>query len=150
VLQTAEIAEQAQHAAEFGVTLDYNGVEVAAINAHKDAVVDKMWKGLQGALKNRGVETIIGTGRLTGTNTVEIDVADGDNRTVSAPAMVIATGSAPRELPFAPFDGKRIINSDHALHLEKLPKRAVVLGSGAVGMEFATAWHAFGVDVTVG
>ncbi|WP_052669827.1 dihydrolipoyl dehydrogenase [Nitriliruptor alkaliphilus] len=149
ILQTAEVAEYAQEAGDFGVTLDYQGIEVAALNAHKDAVVDKMWKGLQGALKGRGVETIHGTGTLTGADTVEISVEDGEDRTVSAPAIVIATGSKPKELPFAPFDGKRIISSDHALGLEKLPKRAIVLGSGAVGMEFATAWNAFGVEVTV-
>jgi dihydrolipoamide dehydrogenase len=148
VLQTAEVAETAQEAADFGVTLTYEGIEVAALNAHKDAVVDKMYKGLQGALKQRGVETITGTGKLTAADTIEVETEDG-TRTVSAPAVVVATGSAPRELPFAEFDGKRVISSDHALHLEKLPKKAIVLGSGAVGMEFATAWHAFGVEVTV-
>jgi dihydrolipoamide dehydrogenase len=149
VLQTAEVAEVAQDAADFGVTLDYHGIEVKALNEHKDAVVDKMYKGLQGALKHRGVETLHGTGKLTATDTVEVDLTDGETRTIKAPAIVVATGSKPRELPFAPFDGKRIISSDHALQLEKLPKRAIVLGSGAVGMEFATAWHAFGVEVTL-
>jgi dihydrolipoamide dehydrogenase len=149
ILQTAEVAEHAQEAADFGVTVDYQGIEVAALNAHKDGVVDKMWKGLQGALKGRGVETVIGTAKLTAADTVEIDVEDGDTRTVSAPAIVIATGSKPKQLPFAEFDGKRIISSDHAMNLEKLPKKAIILGSGAVGMEFATAWNAFGVEVTV-
>ncbi|MEX0952851.1 MAG: dihydrolipoyl dehydrogenase [Nitriliruptoraceae bacterium] len=149
VLQSAEMAEHAQEAADFGVNLDYQGVEAAAINAHKDAVVDRMWKGLQGALKGRGVETLIGEGRLTAADTVEVTLEDGESRTVRAPSVVVATGSVPRELPFARFDGKRIISSDHALTLEKLPKKAVILGSGAVGMEFATAWHAFGVEVVV-
>ncbi|MFA9429288.1 dihydrolipoyl dehydrogenase [Egicoccus sp. AB-alg2] len=149
VLQTAEVAEFAQEAADFGVTLDYQGIEVKALNEHKDAVVDKMWRGLQGALKGRQVETLHGTGKLTAQDTVEVALDEGDTRTIKAPAIVVATGSAPRELPFAPFDGKRIISSDHALHLTKLPKKAIVLGSGAVGMEFATAWNAFGVDVTI-
>jgi dihydrolipoamide dehydrogenase len=153
VLQTAEVAETAQEAADFGVTLDYQGIEVKALNEHKDAVVEKMWKGVVGALKHRGVETVHGTGKLVAKDTVEVELSaddgDGGTRTLKAPAIVVATGSKPRELPFAPFDGKRVINSDHALSLEKLPKRAVVLGSGAVGMEFATAWHAFGVEVTV-
>jgi dihydrolipoamide dehydrogenase len=148
LLQSAEVAEHAQEAAGFGVKLDYHGVEVAAVNAHKDAVVEKMWKGLQGTLKSRGVETVIGTGRLTAKDTVEVETDDG-TRTLTAPAVVLATGSEPRELPFAPIDGKRVITSDHALHLDKLPKRAIVLGSGAVGMEFATAWDAFGVEVTI-
>ena len=148
ILQTAEVAEHAQDAADFGVNVDYHGIEVAALNAHKDGVVDKMWKGLQGALKQRGVETIIGDGTMVDSHTVQVTTEDGE-RTVSAPAMVIATGSTPRELPFAPFDGERIISSDHALHLDELPGSAVILGSGAVGMEFATAWNAFGVEVTI-
>ena len=148
ILQTAEIAEHAQEAGDFGVTVDYQGIEVAALNAHKDGVVEKMWKGLQGALKGRGVETIIGTGTLTDANTVEVQTEDG-TRTVSAPAVVIATGSKPKELPFAPFDGEAILSSDHAMYLDELPGSAIILGAGAVGMEFASAWAAFGVDVTL-
>jgi dihydrolipoamide dehydrogenase len=148
LLQTAEVAEYAQDAEGFGVDLDYHGIEVAAMNAHKDGVVDKMWKGLQGALKGRGIETIIGTGKLTDANTVQVETDDGE-RTVSAAGIVVATGSKPKELPFAPFDGERVLSSDHAMYLDELPSSAVVLGSGAVGMEFASAWNAFGVEVTV-
>jgi dihydrolipoamide dehydrogenase len=148
ILQTAEVAEYAQQAGDFGVQLEYEGIEVKALNEHKDGVVDKMYKGLQGALKGRKVETVEGTGKLTAADTVEVETSDG-SRTLKAPAVVIATGSTPKELPFAEFDGKKVINSDHALHLKKLPKRAIVLGSGAVGMEFATAWNAFGVEVTI-
>ena len=148
LLQSAEVAEHAQDAADFGVTVDYQGIEVAALNKHKDSVVEKMWKGLQGALKSRGVETIEGTGTLTAADTVTVETADGE-RTVRAPNVVLASGSKPREMPFAPFDGDKVLSSDHALHLDELPASAIVLGSGAVGMEFATAWSAFGVDVTI-
>jgi dihydrolipoamide dehydrogenase len=148
LLQSAEVAEHAQDADAYGVTLSYEGIEVAALNRHKDDVVEKMYKGLQGALKGRGVETVIGAGRLVDAHTVEVETEDG-TRTISGGAVVIATGSVPRELPFAPYDGEKVINSDHALYLDQLPERAVILGSGAVGMEFATAWHAFGVEVTV-
>ncbi len=148
ILQTAEVAEHAQDAADFGVQADYHGIEVAAMNDHKQGVVDKMWKGLQGALKGRGVETVAGTATFTGPGQVTVATDDGD-RDLSAPALVIATGSVPIELPFASFDGDKVINSDHALNLDELPESALVLGSGAVGMEFATAWSAFGVDVTI-
>lgn len=148
LLQSAEVAETAQDAAAFGIDATFNGVEVAAVNKHKDGVVDKMWKGLQSALKSRGVETIHGDGAFTSSNTLTVTTSEGE-RHVSAPNIVIATGSTPRELPFAPFDGTLVLSSDHALHLEKLPKSAVILGSGAVGMEFATAWAAFGVEVTL-
>ncbi len=148
ILQTAEVAEHTQDAGEFGVNATYEGIEVAALNAHKDGVVDKMWKGLQGALKGRGVETVEGTATFTGPKSVSVDTEDG-TRELSAPSLVIATGSVPVELPFATYDGEKVINSDHALFLDELPGSAIVLGSGAVGMEFATAWSAFGVDVTI-
>ena len=148
ILQTAEVAEHAQDAEDFGVTVDYLGIEVAAMNDHKNGVVDKRWKGLQGALKGRGVETVEGTATFTGPKSVTVATDDGD-RDLAAAAMVIATGSVPIELPFAPFDGEKVINSDHALHLDELPDSVIVLGSGAVGMEFSTAWSAFGVDVTL-
>jgi dihydrolipoamide dehydrogenase len=149
ILQTAEVAESAIDAADFGVKLDYHGIDVVALNAHKDGVVDKMWKGLQGALDKRKVETVHGDARLTSSDTVEVALTDGGTRTLRAPSIVIATGSAPRALPFAPFDHERIISSDDAVHLDTLPERAIVVGSGAVGMEFATAWDAFGVEVTI-
>jgi len=151
VLQTAEVAESAHEAADFGVSLDTKSIriDVAAMNAHKDGVVEKMWKGLQGALAKRKVDVVYGDARMTSDDTVEVALTDGGTRTLRAPAIVIATGSKPRELPFARFDHKRIISSDDALHLTKLPKSAIVVGSGAVGMEFATAWSAFEVDVTI-
>jgi dihydrolipoamide dehydrogenase len=151
VLQTAEVAESAHEAADFGVSLDTKSIriDVAAMNAHKDGVVEKMWKGLQGALAKRKVDVVYGDARMTSDDTVEVALSEGGTRTLRAPAIVVATGSKPRELPFAKFDHKRIISSDDALHLTKLPKSAIVVGSGAVGMEFATAWSAFEVDVTI-
>ena len=106
------------------------------------------WTGRADRKAGRGVETVEGTGTLTAADTVSVETDDG-TREVKAPNVVLATGSQPREMPFAPFDGEKVISSDHALHLEELPSSAVVLGSGAVGMEFATAWSAFGVDVTI-
>jgi dihydrolipoamide dehydrogenase len=148
LLQSAEVADSAREAGDFGVRVELHGIDIDAVNAHKDGVVDRMHKGLESTLAGRGVETITGDGRLVGPDTVEVTTADGV-RSITAGAVVVATGSVPRELPMAPFDGKRVISSDHALHLTKLPKRAIVLGSGAVGMEFASAWAAFGVEVVL-
>lgn len=148
ILQTAEVAEHAREAGEFGVRVDYGGIDVGGMNGHKDAVVERMLRGLEGTLKGRGIEVLHGGGRLTDPRTVVIE-GDEDQRRISAPAIVVATGSRPRAVPFVDFDGHRVINSDHALGLDELPASAIVLGSGAVGMEFATAWDAFGVEVTV-
>ncbi len=145
LLQTAEIADHVRDAGEFGVQASFDGLEVAKVHEHKDSVVGAMHKGLQATLKGRGVTTLEGHGRLVDAGTVEVD-----GEQVRAEAVVIATGSAPREIPPAPFDGERIISSDHALQLDRVPERPIILGAGAVGMEFATVWHGFGADeVTV-
>ncbi len=145
LLQTAEVADHVRDAGDFGVSATLEGLEVAKVNEHKDSVVSAMYQGLQHALKARGVETIDGHGRLVDAGTVEVE-----GETFQADAVVLATGSVPREIPPAPFDGERIISSDHALNLQEVPERPIVLGAGAVGMEFATVWNGFGSDqVTV-
>ncbi|MEY3020369.1 MAG: hypothetical protein RLZZ272_1353, partial [Actinomycetota bacterium] len=148
ILQSAEVADAARDAAEFGIRVELHGIDIDAVNAHKDAVVERMFKGLESTLAGRGIETVTGDGRLAGPDTVEVTTPEGV-RHIRTGSIVVATGSVPRELPGIPFDGKRIISSDHALHLPRLPKRAIVLGSGAVGMEFASAWAAFGVEVVL-
>jgi len=148
LLQSAEVAETVADAKDFGVNATFEGIEVAAVQAHKDSVVGAMYKGLVATLKGRGVETIEGSATFTDAHTVEV-TGEGATRTLTAPDMVIATGSAPREIPIAKFDGERILSSDHALVLDHVPERAIVLGAGAVGMEFATVWSAFGGKVTV-
>ncbi|HEX2026683.1 MAG TPA: dihydrolipoyl dehydrogenase [Nitriliruptorales bacterium] len=145
LLQTAQIADHVRDAGEFGVRASFEGLEIAQVHEHKDNVVTAMWKGLQGALKGRGITTLEGHGRLVDRGTVEVD---GDR--YRADALVAATGSVPRTIPPAPFDGERIINSDHALQLDRVPERPVILGAGAIGMEFASVWHGFGAEkVTV-
>ncbi|MDQ4130324.1 MAG: FAD-dependent oxidoreductase, partial [Actinomycetota bacterium] len=147
LLQTAEIAEHAKAADGFGVKASFEGIEVAAVHAHKNAVVDSMTRGLQATLRGRGVEVIRGHGRLVESRTVQVEGEDGGS--YRGEAIVIATGSVPREIPPAPFDGASIIHSDHALSLDFVPERAVIIGAGAVGMEFASIWHAFGSEVVV-
>jgi dihydrolipoamide dehydrogenase len=145
LLHSAEIAHHVRAAGDFGVSAAFEGIEIAKVHKHKDAVVEAMYKGLQGALKSRGVRTIDGHGRLIDRATVEVD-----GERYSADAIVLATGSAPRDIPPAPFDGDRIISSDDALVLDRIPERPVVLGAGAIGMEFATVWAGFGAEqVTV-
>jgi dihydrolipoamide dehydrogenase len=145
LLQTAEVADHVRDAEEFGVQASYEGLEVSKVHEHKDSVVNAMTKGLKGALKGRGIETLEGHGRLVDQGTVEVEGTQ-----YAADAIVLATGSVPREIPPAPFDGERIINSDHALELDRVPERPIILGAGAIGMEFASVWQGFGADeVTV-
>jgi dihydrolipoamide dehydrogenase len=145
LLQSAEIADHVRDAGEFGVNATFDGLEITKVHEHKDSVVSAMHKGLQGALKGRGITTIEGHGRL-----VEAGVIDVDGERYAADAVVLATGSVPREIPPAPFDGERILSSDHALALDRVPERPIILGAGAIGMEFASVWQGFGAEsVTV-
>ncbi|HUH08728.1 MAG TPA: dihydrolipoyl dehydrogenase [Egibacteraceae bacterium] len=146
LLQSAEVAEHAQTAGEYGVNASFDGMDVERVLAFKGKVVDMNWKGLQASLKARGVDTVIGTGTLKDARTLVVDTDDGQRTLTASKAMVLATGSAPRGLPVegAEFDGELIINSDHALFLDRVPERPIVVGASAVGVEFASVWKGFG------
>ena len=108
----------------------------------------RLFKGLTGLVKGRGITVVEGEGRLEKASDGTVGVRVGDELIVAA-ATVLASGSAPRSLPGVQIDGTRVLTSEHALRLETLPARAVVLGGGVIGVEFASAWTSLGVDVTV-
>ena len=147
-LQAAEVADQAREADAYGVKATYDGVEMAAVLEYKKKVQETNWKGLQSSLKARGVDTIHGVGRLKDPRTLVVDTDDGQRTLAAGKAMVLASGSVPRQAPVegAEFDGETIINSDHALFLDHVPERPIVLGAGAIGVEFATVWNSFGAE----
>ena len=152
LLQAGEVAEHAQTAGEYGVKATFEGVDPEAVLAFKQKIVDTNWKGLQATLKSRGVEQIIGTGRLEDPRTLVVDSDEGERRLTAGKGMVLATGSRPRDLPVegAEIDGDLVITSDHALTLDRVPERPIVLGASAVGVEFASVWHAYGAsEVTI-
>src|SRR6185369_2724128 len=98
--------------------------------------------------KNK-IEKIVGSAKFTKANEVEVTAADGSKQTVTAKHIIIATGSAPVELPFLKFDGKTVINSDHGIALTQVPERMVVIGAGAIGLELGSVWCRLGSKVTV-
>ena len=152
LLQAAEVAEHAQTAGEYGVKATYEGVDMERVLSFKAKIVETNWKGLQGSLSKRGVDVIAGTGRLKDAKSLIVDTEEGERTLTADKAMVLATGSKPKGLPIdgAQIDGERIITSDHALFLDHVPQRPIVLGASAVGMEFASIWHAYGAEqVTV-
>ncbi|HET7173467.1 MAG TPA: dihydrolipoyl dehydrogenase [Nocardioidaceae bacterium] len=144
LLHAGEIADAVRDAGQFGVTATLAGIDLAAVNAYQAAVVGRLYKGLQGLVSGRGVTVVEGSGRLVGPRTVEVDGARyvGEH-------VVLASGSYPKTLPGIDVDGERVLTSDHALALEALPERAVVLGGGVIGVEFASAWTSLGVRVTI-
>ncbi len=143
-LHSAEVAEEIRHGASLGVHGTLDRVEIAEVVAYKDKIVDTNWKGLQATLKGRGVETIQGTGRLTDARTLVVDTAEGERTVTAGKGLVIATGSAPKVLPITPVDGERIITSDEAMSLSRIPEQPIVLGASAVGVEFATVFKGWG------
>jgi dihydrolipoamide dehydrogenase len=119
------------------------------MHAYKTGVVNQMTKGVEGLLKRNGVESIRGFARFASPTRLEVMDAGKVVRTVDAKNIILATGSGVRGLPGVEFDGRTIISSDHALELEAVPKSMIVLGAGAVGMEFASIYSRFGSQVTV-
>ncbi|WP_035738297.1 dihydrolipoyl dehydrogenase [Glycomyces arizonensis] len=145
LLHAGEVADTTRDSETFGVLAEFKGVDVAAINKYKDGVVAKMYKGLQGLFKAHKVEIVNGTGRLVGPNTIEVD----NGQTVTGRNIILATGSYSKTLPGLDIDGERIITSEHALNLTELPNKAIVIGGGVIGAEFASAWRSLGVEVEI-
>ena len=144
LLHAGEIADSTRHAADFGVNAQFNSIDMAGVNSYKDGVVAKLYKGLQGLVKSRNVTFVSGYGRLISKNTIEVN---GEQYTGTN--IVLATGSYPRTLPGLEIDGVQIITSEHALHMDRVPKSVIVLGGGVIGCEFASVWKSFGSEVTI-
>ena len=132
------------HAAEHGIKLDGVSIDIAAMMKKKASIVDKMTGGIAMLAKGRKVTVITGEAKFTSANTLAV----GD-QTLTAKNIVIATGSAPVELPFLKFDGKTVVSSDDAIAFTEVPKQLVVVGGGAIGLELGSVWSRLGADVTV-
>jgi dihydrolipoamide dehydrogenase len=144
LLHAAEIADHAKDSASFGVRATFEGIDVPGVLSYKNSVVDRLWKGLQSTIASRKIDTIEGSGRLESPTSVRV----GDT-VYEAEHVVLATGSEPRSLPGLDIDGERVITSDHALQLDRVPGSVIILGGGVIGVEFASVWRSFGADVTI-
>jgi dihydrolipoamide dehydrogenase len=144
LLHAAEIADSSRESIKFGIRTAFEGVDMPGVLSYQQSVVDRLWKGLQSTIASRKIDTIIGDGRLASPTSVRVGdaVYTGDH-------IVLATGSVPRSLPGLEIDGERVITSDEALRLDRVPRSAVVLGGGVIGVEFASVWRSFGAEVTV-
>ncbi|AXO35882.1 dihydrolipoyl dehydrogenase [Micromonospora sp. B006] len=145
LLHAAEIADQTRESEQFGVKAELVGIDMKAVNSYKDGVISRLYKGLQGLVgSSKKITFVAGAGKLVGKNVVEVDGKRYTGRNV-----VLASGSYAKSLPGLDVDGERIITSDHALTLDRVPSSAIVLGGGVIGVEFASVWKSFGVDVTI-
>ena len=144
LLHAGEVADYARDGGDFGIRSTFEGVDMAGVNKYKDGVVNRMFRGLTGLVKSRGVTVIEGAGRLVAADTVEVN-----GSRYQAPNIVLSTGSYSKTLPGLDIDGERIITSEHALLLDYVPRSVIVLGGGVIGVEFASVWRSFGAEVTI-
>jgi dihydrolipoyl dehydrogenase len=148
LLEHAHAFKLMQRAAEWGITIGQSpAIEMGRVHKRKNTVVAGLTKGVEFLFKKNGIHWVKGTGRLAGRGNVEVTGADAG--TLTASEIVVATGSRPRALPNIPIDGTRIITSDEAIHLPQIPESIAILGSGAVGVEFASIFRQFGSAVTL-
>ncbi|GAA1261398.1 dihydrolipoyl dehydrogenase [Oryzihumus leptocrescens] len=143
LLHAAEVADTAREGEQFGVKTTFESVDMKGVNAYKDGVISRLYKGLQGLVKSRKVELVEAEGRLVAKNTVE-----AGGRTLVGGHVVLATGSYAKTLPGLEIGG-RVMTSDQALFLDDVPGRVVVLGGGVIGVEFASVFRSFGAEVTI-
>ena len=136
------------HAASSGIKLGSVEIDVAALMAKKDSVVTKLVGGVSTLAKARKVSVYSGTASFTGTNTLSVK-GEKESVELTGKNIVIATGSAPVELPFMKFDGQTVVSSDHAIAFDKVPQKLVVVGGGVIGLELGSVWARLGSDVTV-
>ena len=143
LLHAAEVADVARDAAAIGIRATLDGIDPDGVRAYREGIVAKKFKGLEGLIKARGITVVAGEGRLDAGPSVVV----GEDRYVGTD-VILATGSYSRSLPGLEIGG-RILTSEHALELNEIPDRVVILGGGVIGVEFASVWRSFGVDVTV-
>lgn len=149
LLLNAEVYDYFKNAKEYGIICQGFSVDWLAIQARKTKIVTKLSKGVEFLLKKNRVEIIRGFGRLAGTGKVSVTSSTGQAREIGAQNIILATGSEAKLLPGLEADGKTILTNKEVLDLKEIPKSMVVIGAGAVGVEFASIFHRFGTKVTV-
>ena len=146
LLRNAEVLNTIRHADEYGIGVGEVTADFGKAIERSRSVVGRLTRGVGSLLRKNGVEHVVGSGSLADANTVE--VAE-DGRRLSAKNVILATGASQRRIPSLPIDGETVINSRDALALEEAPERAVIVGGGATGCEFAYVWSAYGSEVTI-
>ncbi|MBI5094921.1 MAG: dihydrolipoyl dehydrogenase [Candidatus Hydrogenedentes bacterium] len=144
LIHTAELYRKLQHAEELGLEIQGLNFNMKTLLARKREVIKRNKSGVDGLLKANKIEVIHGDARITAPGQILV----GD-RAISAKSIIIATGSAPAQIPGLETNGKTVITSTEALELESVPRRVAVIGAGPLGSEFACVWNAFGAEVTL-
>jgi dihydrolipoamide dehydrogenase len=143
LLHSAEVADVTRDASHAGVQANFVGIDMPQVNKYRDGIVDRLFKGLTGLVGSKNITVVAGEGRLVAPKTVAVN---GDHYT--GKNVVLATGSYSRTLPGLEIGG-RVMTSEHALALDFVPGKVIVLGGGVIGVEFASIWKSFGAEVTI-
>jgi dihydrolipoamide dehydrogenase len=149
LIKSANVFEYINHAKDYGITVAAPKADFPAVIARSRGVADGMSKGIQFLMKKNKIDVVVGTGKLLPGKKMEVTGADGAKQTLEAKHIIIATGARSRVLPNLPQDGKKIIGYREAMNLPAQPQSMVVVGSGAIGSEFAYFYNAIGTKVTL-
>lgn len=149
LLKSASVFEYISHAENYGITVKDSKADFGGMVKRSRGVADTMSKGVQFLLKKNKIDQLLGFGKVAANKTVTVTDADDKTETYSADHIIIATGGRSRELPNLPIDGKKIIGYREAMSLAKQPKKMVIVGSGAIGVEFAYFYNSIGTEVTI-
>lgn len=148
VLHSADELDEAHENERIGVVADNVRLDWSGVMGHKERVVNQLRSGVAGLMKKHQIEVVRGFGKLAGSTSIQV-TGDGGERTVQARNIIVATGSAPKSLPFAPIDEEVILSNTGILAVQEVPRRLIVIGGGVVGVEFASAFRSFGSEVTI-
>lgn len=149
LLKSGSVAHTIANAAEFGINISGYEYNYAQAAKRSGDIVAKNFSGIKFLFRKHKIDTFEGVGYLKNNRTITVTASDGSTRDVTGKAIIIDTGSRPRPIPGIPFDGKRVVNSDHTTWMDWVPKRVIVRGGGATGVEFSTIWRDFGAEVTL-
>lgn len=149
LLKSAQVYEYAKHAADYGIEVNDPKQNFGNVIKRSRGVADKMNKGVQFLMKKYKVDVVMGNGKLISPNKLEVTAGDGSKQILEAKNIVIATGARARELPALKLDGRKVIEYRVAMNLPNQPKSMIVVGSGAIGTEFAYFYNSLGTKVTV-
>lgn len=149
LLKSAQVFEYINHAADYGITVNEASADFNAVVKRSRGVADGMSKGIQFLMKKNKIDVINGFGKIKAGGKVEVKAADGTTKEYTAKSTILATGGRSRELPHIKQDGKKVIGYREAMTLPKQPKSLIVMGSGAIGVEFAYFYATMGTKVTI-
>jgi len=149
LLKSAQVFEYLKHASDYGLSVSSYDKDFGAVIARSRGVADGMSKGVQFLMKKNKIDVIEGYGTLKPSKKMDVKAADGKVTEYSADYIIIATGARSRELPNLPQDGKKVIGYRQAMTLPQQPKKMIVVGSGAIGVEFASFYNSMGTEVTI-